>query len=126
VGCAKPAFEQGRNQVNMGEVLQGSFGIAKHWRHPMAVSSLADAVVSVPIIRMDGGPSGDRVLDETDQTLARSIRDMPQANASDFLALQLDGDHHQRFADQLTPPNTAFLTSNVGFVDFHGPGVNGG
>ena len=60
----------------MREVLESTFRIAKHRRHPMAVSGLADTVVPVPIVSVDLGPFGDRVRDETDQTLAGSIGDM--------------------------------------------------
>jgi len=89
-------------------------------REKMAVSGLADTVVTVPIVSMDLGAFGDRVLDETYQTLARSIGDMAQANTADFPARQFDGDRNQRFADQLAATDTVFLASNVGLVDFHG------
>ena len=53
VGCAQPAFEQGRNQVNMREVFEGTFRITKQRPHPMPVSGLADTVVPVPIVGTD-------------------------------------------------------------------------
>ena len=45
VSCAQPAFEQRRNKVDMRKVFEGTFRIAKHRRHPVAVSGLADTVV---------------------------------------------------------------------------------
>ena len=71
----------------MRKVFEGPFRIAKHRRHPVVVSGLADTIVPVPIVGMNLGPFGDGILDEADQTLARSIGDVTQANPARFLTI---------------------------------------
>jgi len=99
---AKPPLEQGRDEVNVREVLAHTFRVALDGSNAVDESGGLHAVVSVPVVRMHFGALGNAVAQETEQAVAGSVRDIPQANATHFLALQFDGDYHQRLADQLT------------------------
>jgi len=119
VGSSQPAFQQGRNKMHMRKTLERPLLVTSDRRNPMPIPGSLRAVVSIPIVRVHFGALFNVICYETDQALSRSVRHVSQTNASHFLAIQLDGDYNECFANQLAAAYTRLGSAHIGLINFH-------